>query len=397
VEPVEGVNMYIGRNGQGKSTILDAAAIALSWFTARSANRNSNGKPIQARDIRNGHREASITIEVNIESDIVSWTVCGYKAGPETRKKSDFSRLNQYLDMHADTLSDAKTSLPVICYYPTTRAFVDVPKRIRKTHDFSERFMVYQDSLDRGADFRSFYEWYKDEEAAENAEARTTREYRSPILEGVRHAIEAFTGFSRLQVIYKPSIRMILAKGTEEIAVSQLSDGEQIYLALVGDLARRASIASGVVKTGETVIAGARGIVLIDEVELHLHPSWQREVLGRLRTIFPRLQFLVTTHSPQVVGEASRESSWMLDRVTGLSPLGIALGSSSDLILEALMETPSRNEDTKQQIGIVYRHIEAGQLELARRGLEALRSRIGEDPETTRLAAVIKRHEVLGK
>jgi len=396
VEPRVGVNLFIGRNGQGKSTVLDAAAIALSWFTARIANRSSSGKPIAARDIRNGQRDAFISIEVDMDGDIVGWTVYGHRAGPESRKKSDFSRLNQYLDMRADTLADEKTSLPVVCYYPTTRAFVDVPERIRKKHDFSDRYSAYQGSLDVGSDFRSFFEWYKDEEAAENAEARAAHGYRSPVLEGVRHAIETFTGFSHLQVKYKPGVRMTLSKGNEEIEVSQLSDGEQIYLALVGDLARRASLAAGASAAAGAALAGARGIVLIDEVELHLHPSWQRQILERLRTVFPRLQFLVTTHSPQVVGEAPRDSAWMLDREQGLSPLRLAFGSNADLILEGLMDTPSRNADTQREIDELYRLIEAGKLNEARSGLTTLRARVGDDPEMTRIAAVLKRREVLG-
>lgn len=396
VNPAEGVNIFIGRNGQGKSTILDAAAIALSWFTARIVNRNANGKPIDPRDIRNGQREASISIELDMEGDVVTWTILGYRSGPEARKKSDFSSLNHYLDTHAKTLADSVTALPVVCYYPTTRAFVDVPERIRKKHDFSDRFIAYQGSLDIGADFRSFFEWYKDEEAAENAENRITNGYRSPVLDSVRYAIETFTGFSSLQVKHKPRLRMTLAKGNEELEVSQLSDGEQIYLALVGDLARRASQIGGSAVAAGSALDEACGVVLIDEVELHLHPSWQRQVLDRLRKVFPRLQFLVTTHSPQVIGEASRNSAWMLDRATGLSALRLAFGSSSDLILEGLMDTPSRNEATKREIDELYELINAGRLDEARSGLASLRARIGEDPEFTRIAAVLKRREVLG-
>lgn len=396
VTPAEGVNLFIGRNGQGKSTVLDAAAIALSWFTARSVNRNANGKPILDRDIRNGQRDASISIEVYDGWESVSWTIYGYKPGPEPRKKSELSRLNRHLDLFAEEYASKERAIPVVCYYPTTRAFVDVPERIRTRHDFSDRFSAYQGSLDIGSDFRSFFEWYKDEEAAENAEARSRRDYRSPVLEGVRHAVEAFTGFSALRVQYKPRLRMTLKKGNEEIEVSQLSDGEQIYLALVGDLARRATMAVAGVARPADALAEARGVVLIDEIELHLHPGWQRQVLSRLRSVFPGLQFLTTTHSPQVVGEVSRESAWMIDRAAGLSPLSIAFGSSSDLILEGLMDTPSRNEATQREIDDLYRLIDAGQLSVARLGLEALRSSVGDGPEITRIAAVIKRREVLG-
>jgi len=397
VSPVEGMNLYIGRNGEGKSTILDAAAIALSWYTARFVNRNANGKPIRMDEIQNGKREASISIEVEVDNQLVGWTIYGYREGPLERKKSDFSRLNRYLDSIAEGFEKGNMTIPVVCYYPTTRAFVDVPKRIYTRHDFSKQLLAYEGSLEIGADFRSFFEWFKEEEDAENEEARTHSGYRSPELDGVRAAVESFTGFTRLQVKRRPHVRMSLVKGHEEVEVSQLSDGEQIYLALVGDLARRILIANRGGAGPSKVLAEASGVVLIDEVELHLHPSWQRNIIGRLKDVFPHIQFLVTTHSPQVVGEASRDSAWILDRKTGLSPLRLSYGASSDVILEGLMETSSRSEAVKQEIAGIYALIDGGKLDEARKGLEGLRERIGDDPETARIAAVIRRREVLGK
>ena len=74
-------------------------------------------------------------------------------------------------------------------------------------------------------------------------------------------------------------------------------------LALVGDIARRLILAN---PSLENPLYG-EGIVLIDEIELHLHPKWQREVINKLREVFPNIQFILTTHSPQVISEISRE------------------------------------------------------------------------------------------
>lgn len=69
-------------------------------------------------------------------------------------------------------------------------------------------------------------------------------------------------------------------------------------MALLGDLARRIAIAN---PYRENPMEG-EGIVLIDEIELHMHPSWQRRILGVLKQLFPNVQFIITTHSPQVLG-----------------------------------------------------------------------------------------------
>lgn len=79
-----------------------------------------------------------------------------------------------------------------------------------------------------------------------------------------------------------------------------MSDGEKCTIALFGDLARRMALAN---PNKDNPLDG-EGIVLIDEIELHLHPLWQRRILNVLKKVFPNIQFIVSTHSPQVLGEA---------------------------------------------------------------------------------------------
>ena len=96
---------------------------------------------------------------------------------------------------------------------------------------------------------------------------------------------------------------MTVSKNGMEQNVNQLSDGEKCTLALFGDLARRISIANPHM---QNPLEG-KGIVLIDEIELHMHPSWQRKVLTTLKSVFPNIQFIITTHSPQILGGVDDE------------------------------------------------------------------------------------------
>ena len=100
--------------------------------------------------------------------------------------------------------------------------------------------------------------------------------------------------------VKRSPVRMVVDKGGREIRVDLLSEGEKCTLAMIGDLARRLILANPAM---ENPLEG-KGIVLIDEIELHMHPSWQRRILSILKEVFPNIQFIVTTHSPQVLGEA---------------------------------------------------------------------------------------------
>ena len=124
----------------------------------------------------------------------------------------------------------------------------------------------------------------------------------------VAQAIPA--GFQGSQVKRSP-LRMIVAKDGEELSVDQLSDGETCTLAMAGDLARRMAVANPSMENP----LNSEAVVLIDELDLHLHPAWQRRITTSLRETFPRCQFLLSTHSPQILSHLEPECIWMLERI----------------------------------------------------------------------------------
>ena len=140
---------------------------------------------------------------------------------------------------------------------------------------------------------------------------------------------------------------MVVGKDGEELNVNQLSDGEKCTLAMVGDLARRMAIAN---PARDDPLDGA-GVVLIDEVDLHLHPGWQRHVVSGLEETFPNCQFLVSTHSPQIVSHVAPERIWILERSTsGVSATrpSESFGQTSGRILEDVMDVPERPQEIKE-------------------------------------------------
>jgi predicted ATP-binding protein involved in virulence len=162
---------------------------------------------------------------------------------------------------------------------------------------------------------------------------------------------------------YDPRERSpIIRFATGEVAPWQeLSDGFHLYLALVADIARRAVMLNE--QDGGDAFALVEGVVLIDEIDLHLYPRWQRVVLDGLMTVFPRLQFIVTTHSPQVLSSAeNRQVRHLVDGK--IQEHGVFVeGRDSNAILRDLMGTNDRDDQGEAMLRALHDAIDRGAME----------------------------------
>jgi len=191
-------------------------------------------------------------------------------------------------------------------------------------------------------------------------------------------------------------LRLILTKNNKSLVINQLSDGEKCLLAMIGDLAKRLVIAN----PSLTNPLEGKGIVLIDEIELHLHPEWQRRVIPSLVKTFPNCQFIFTTHSPQVLGEVQGRVYRLRRTDEGIiAELRQTYGKDSNRILEEDMETVERNRDIQEGLLQLFRYIDAGDLEAARSLKQSLKQQIanGEDPDFVKADVLMRRKEVLGR
>jgi predicted ATP-binding protein involved in virulence len=168
-------------------------------------------------------------------------------------------------------------------------------------------------------------------------------------------------------------------------------------MALVGDLARRMALANPV---ADKPLEG-KGIILIDEIDLHIHPKWQRMIIPNLKRVFPNCQFLISTHSPHVITHVPPESLFLLSMTkNGLEALRAteSYGKTADRILEDLMglETTRPNE-VRDALHNIFLQIDRGAFEKAKKLIVKLKSQIGEDSELTKANVLIKRKEMIGK
>ena len=166
------------------------------------------------------------------------------------------------------------------------------------------------------------------------------------------------------------------------LSVRQLSDGERGILALVLDLTRRLALAYPEL---QDPAAQSEAVVLIDEIELHLHPKWQRQIVRNLTAAFPRCQFIATTHSPQVVGEVEHDHIHIVTEDGVYSP-SHSFGVDSSRVLEEIMDTEPRSAEVAKLISDISRDADQRLVREARQNLGRLADRLGEnDPEVTHL------------
>ena len=228
-----------------------------------------------------------------------------------------------------------KKNQPLVVFFSPRRQLPGRPKTLPKTKAFEVENAYKQALQDREVELREFMHWFRAVETGAVGDGG-----RGPaVLDKLKQAVNAFVPeFHNLHVEESPSLRFVVEKNGTPLALNQLSDGERGLLAMLFDITRRLAIAN---PDSKDPVAEGAGIVLIDEIELHLHPLWQRQVLRRFKEIFKNCQLVATTHSPLVIGEVEARCVRFLERddqgkvFCAVPPFGLRPGRNQ--VLEVLM------------------------------------------------------------
>jgi predicted ATP-binding protein involved in virulence len=298
------LTILLGENGAGKTTFLDAISIALG--TIISYLPRAEGRGFKKRgEIRQIAGKELPYARISVETvDGITWDCIKRSRRtkskiPETGKR----QLRNYLDREILTPLENgdEFTLPVFAFYGVNRALLDIPERRRGFDSESDRIL---DSLDQalaaGSNFRSSFIWYYNKEMEELRLRNAMRSFEvmHPQLQTVRQCLTTlFPSLANPRFAIKPPPRLIVTENGETLELAQLSDGYKTMIGLAIDLSRR--MAAGNPDMANPLESPA--IVLIDEVDLHLHPAWQQRVVSDLLRCFPNTQFILTTHSPFVV------------------------------------------------------------------------------------------------
>ncbi|MEH1907928.1 AAA family ATPase [Nostoc sp.] len=390
--------VLIGINGVGKSSILDALSLLLSRFMdwIGGVSLKEEVRVFSELDISNKDILTRLSITILLGGGEDYWEI--------SRSRNGVSQdsMHEMISSAANAIwrhwqNEPQYNLPLAVYYPVNRAVLDISLDIPNKTQFKQ-IDAYEKALTGSKnDFAIFFQWFRNREDLESELLRDNRAYQDAQLEAVRQAISSLIpNFSKLRVRRSP-LRMTVIKHDQELIINQLSDGEKCLLAMVGDLARRLAIAN---PSLPDPLQGS-GVVLIDEIELHLHPKWQREIIPALTRTFPNCQFIVTTHSPQILSQVKPEGIYILEKtdegVVAKRPES-SFGRDSNRILEDLMGVPERPQEIKESLLELFRLIDAGNIEGARQLRQQLANEIGADePEFVKADVLIRRKEILNR
>lgn len=340
--------VLFGINGTGKSSVLRTLYLEFAPILSAVTGRNNTQTlaKFSEDDISYSKSQTELEMIIDIAGNKYAFHRKFLKknGNRQTTNRKDLEKIN--VAFQKAYLYSDESSVPIFVNYGTNRLVLDIPLRIRTKHSF-DRLSAYDNAIENRIDFRTFFEWFRNQEDVENEEKvnRDDLSYQDKALSAVRRAIMSMMDHcTDIRVVRKPRLAMKIKKDGVNLNVSQLSDGEKCTMALFGDLARRLALANPSV---EDPLKGS-GIVLIDELELHMHPSWQRIILGRLQKTFPNVQFIVTTHSPLVLTEISDDfclySMTSDDNVTTVEQVRNLDGFDVNRILEKYMKTPRQSD-----------------------------------------------------
>jgi predicted ATP-binding protein involved in virulence len=408
----EHFTLFVGDNGAGKTTVLDALAVAAAiWLVdVPDSTLANSGRNIATSEIRleprlegdrvqfRERRPVLIRARGRIgDQENVSWTRQIRPTGKRTSNADAQEALEIIRETYERDAAGERVLCPVLAYYGAGRAWLPSKERVpkAKVSPTSRRWAAFYDSFAERIRFSELQGWFRRETIERGNRGGNWR----PGFETVRRAILRCVP-EAADVWFDTDLdQIVLTIGGYSQPFDNMSAGQRMMLAVVADLAIKIvtqnsfllpqdQLPGGPTDLPE-ILARTPGIVLIDELDVHLHPNWQRSVSRDLKLTFPSIQFVCTSHSPQVIGELRPDEIRLLVRDSVVTPTR-SFGVDSSRVLEELMQAEDRNPNVKDMLSQLFTAIDHEQFQDAKRLLSDLEARLGQDdPEVTRARSLL--------
>ena len=385
--------VLFAENGGGKTALLTALATGLAVFQRGApkalkldAKRDPRTRTLDEQGRREpvGPCKVAWTADVG-ESESVTWSMAAHPASG--RKVNEHQPIFEALER----VRVPGERWPLFAWYGVDRLGWSRGRQ-RKIERMGDRWEAYASALDPNLDEAPLLQWLQDEmlgDVVRRQQDEPERLFHEAVMETTVRATPGVThGW------YDPAKQGPVVRFEDGHAApwSELSDGYHVFIALVADIARRAVMLNEI--DGAEAPKRVEGVVLIDEIDLHLHPRWQRVALPRLRDAFPRLQLVVTTHSPQILSSAeNRQVRRLVDGKLEENQVFVE-SRDTNAILREYMRTEDRSPEGTDALDALHDCIDQGRREEAARLYEELLDRWGDlDPDLIQARALLDPEE----
>lgn len=357
----EKLTVIVGSNGSGKTSILEGTAVSIgTMFTGLDsvAGINIGKKDARLEAYHMGESEevqAQYPVEIAadgiVDGNEMKWlrslnSESGSTTIKEAKSMIDIAK-NYQKRLRA---GDKELVLPIIAYYGTGRLWDDHRKKKADTFKENTKTNGYINSLDGAANINLMMDWFRKKTIQmlqKSAFGLDSTLELTVVYQAMGICLERVMGCENVKLLYNMDTNEIDCYYTDHaglqvnIPLSRLSDGYKSTISLIADIAYRMAVLNP--QLGNKVLKDTDGVVLIDEIDLHLHPSWQHRILSDLQEIFPGVQFIVTTHAPAVISSVKSENLVILKNYEAIDANAEIFGNDVNSILKEIMGVSERN------------------------------------------------------
>jgi len=359
--------VFIGDNATGKTSILDALAVSLgSFFIEMGIGINT--RTIQPHEVRtintNGQARpqlpVSIIVDATFNGKALSWKREILKQKTTSKDAKAISQLAE--NLMKQSRANNVVVFPVIAYHGTGRLWAEHEKTGFQKQGEGIK-MAYNNCLSAKSSSKEFLEWYKTQE---DSIAKFDQPLDKAHLKAFKKTVLSLIPDDRWQdMAFDRKEDELMGVFTDEkrqkhkLAYRQLSDGFRNIIGLAADIAYRCIQLNP--HLGENAVTDTPGVVLIDELDLHLHPNWQRHVVADLKNAFPNIQFVATTHSPFIVQSLEADELINLDNNIETAPNDLSIDEVSTLFMGVKSEFSEKNADLEQKSTSIIQRLQANE------------------------------------